>query len=396
MPQSRKGWLHAISALLIALTVLAVAAPPLFAQEQPRRPRNLLEFLFGSRDRTYIEPRRQQPVARPRIRAKSAKARPRAPSEPTIEAVEKLETARTVLVVGDFMGSGLAEGLDAVFAQNPEIRVIDRTKGSSGFAREDFYNWPEEIKALIETEKPATIVVMLGSNDRQQMRIGQSREQLLTENWTKEYQTRSTALATAISERKIPFIWVGQPSFKSKKMLSDMLVFNDVHRQAAEAAGGTFVDIWDGFVDENGAYVTNGPDINGQPVRLRSNDGINLSKAGKRKVAFYTEKPLNKILGIGGGPAGAGIAALPEAGPQSRVPVDRTLPVALDDPELDGGTELLGLKATPKTDAKTAAERLVVEGLAPDPTPGRADDFFGRPLPAPAATAATDPASQQP
>ena len=32
--------------------------------------------------------------------------------------------------------------------------------------------------------------------------------------------------------------------------------------------------------------------MNGQPVRLRSDDGINLSKAGKRKVAFYAEKPL--------------------------------------------------------------------------------------------------------
>ena len=41
----------------------------------------------------------------------------------------------------------------------------------------------------------------------------------------------------------------------------------------------------------------NGPDMNGQPVRLRGSDGISLSKAGKRKVAFYVEKPLNKLLG---------------------------------------------------------------------------------------------------
>ena len=76
-----------------------------------------------------------------------------------------------------------------------------------------------------------------------------------------------------------------------------MLAFNDIYRKAAEGAGAEFVDIWDGFVDENGAYVSTGPDINGQPVRLRAGDGINLSKAGKRKVAFYAEKPLNKLLG---------------------------------------------------------------------------------------------------
>ena len=38
----------------------------------------------------------------------------------------------------------------------------------------------------------------------------------------------------------------------------------------------------------------NGPDMNGQPVRLRGSDGISLSKPGKRKVAFDVEKPLNK------------------------------------------------------------------------------------------------------
>ncbi|MGI6851659.1 SGNH/GDSL hydrolase family protein [Mesorhizobium sp. 1B3] len=375
--------------LLIGLVVLALAVPAALAQEyQPRRPRNLFEFLFGTpRERVIQQRAPNRPAATPRQRTKSAKARVRPPAEPETPVVEKSQTARTVLVIGDFMGSGLAEGLNVVFAENPEIKVIDRTKGSSGFARPDFFDWPKEIKGVIDAEKPAAIVVMLGSNDRQQMRIGDVREQPLTEAWIKEYEARSTALATAMQASKVPFVWVGQPSFKPKKMLSDILAFNDVYRKAAEAAGGTFVDIWEGFVDENGAFVTNGPDINGQPVRLRSNDGINLTKAGKRKVAFYAEKPLYKILGIT--PSGApipGVAALPQAGPQSRVPVDRTLPVSLNDPELDGGAELLGQKIDPKDKPRTAAERLAIDGIAPDPTPGRADDFKPS-TPPPAASA---------
>jgi hypothetical protein len=381
--------LQALPVLLISLVVLSLTVPMVLAQEyQPRRPRNLFEFLFGSRERVIEQRRPERPAARPRQRTKSAKARARPPAEPETPVVEKSQTARTVLVVGDFMGNGLAEGLTAAFAQSPEITVVDRTKGSSGFAREDFFDWPNEIKGVIEAEKPAAIVVMLGSNDRQQMRVGEVREQPLTEAWTREYEARSTALATAMQASKVPFVWVGQPSFKPKKMLSDMLAFNDIYRKAVEGAGGTFVDIWDGFVDENGAFVTNGPDINGQPVRLRSNDGINLSKAGKRKMAFYAEKPLYKILGIA--PSGApvpGVAALPQAGPQSRMPVDRTLPVSLNDPELDGGAELLGQKIEKKSKARTAAERLAIEGIAPEAAPsGRADDF--KPSASPAAPAA--------
>lgn len=395
MPGSWKGWrlLQALPVLVIAIVVLALAAPAVLAQDQqPRRPRNLFEFLFGTRERVIEQRVPQRPAARQRPQAKAPKTHARPPAEPEMPVVEKSQTARAVLVVGDFMASGLAEGLSVAFAQNAEIKVIDRTKGSSGFAREDYYDWPKEIKPLIEADKPAAIVVMLGSNDRQQMRVGDVREQPLTEGWTKEYQARAAALATAMKDSKIPFVWVGQPAFKPKKMLSDMLALNDIYRQAAEGVGGTFVDIWDGFVDENGAFVTDGPDMNGQPVRLRSNDGINMSKAGKRKLAFYVEKPLYKILGIAGSGANAPDAAvLPQAGPQSRMPVDRTLPVSLNDPELDGAGELLGQKIDPKGKAHTAAERLAIEGIAPEPTPGRADDF--RPAGAPVTPAPEAPAA---
>lgn len=388
MPGSRKGWRlsHAIPVLIVVLAAIAVFAPAALAQEEQRRPRNLLEFLFGRSDRGAEQVRPQRPAAGSKNRAKPAKARPKPPPEPEIPVVEKSQTAKEVLVVGDFMGSGLAEGLETVFAENPEVRVVDRTKGSSGFARSDVYDWPTEVEKLIDQEKPVAVVAMLGSNDRQQMRVGPAREAPLSEAWTREYQARALAFAAAVSERKVPLIWVGQPSFQSKKMLSDMLALNDIYRQAAEAADATFVDIWDGFVDENGAYVGSGPDINGQPVRLRSADGINLSKAGKRKVAFYTEKPLNKILGLGTGEMAPGVAALPEAGPGSAVPVDRTPPVALDDPQLDGGSELLGQNIGSKGDARNAAERLAIEGLAPAPTPGRADDF-GQPATSPVAAA---------
>ena len=143
--------------------------------------------------------------------------------------VEKAPDARTVLVVGDFMAAGLAEGLDTAFAENAGIRIVVRANGSSGFVRDDFYNWPEQIKSLIETEKPAAVVVMLGSNDRQQMKVGDVREQPRSENWTKEYERRTDALGKAIARAKVPFLWVGMPAFRVPKMTSDMLAFNDIY-----------------------------------------------------------------------------------------------------------------------------------------------------------------------
>ena len=63
--------------------------------------------------------------------------------------------------------------------------------------------------------------------------------------------------------------------------------------------------------------------------------------------------------------------------------------MAIDDPELDGGQVLLGEKASPKTETRTIAEKLVVEGIASDASPGRADDFGGAPASATATTGAS-------
>src|SRR5690606_37026027 len=134
--------------------------------------------------------------------------------------------------------------------------------------------------------------------------------------------------------------------------------------------------------DENGAYAEIGPDINGQRVRLRGSDGINMTSAGKRKLAFYAERPLNRILGDAASPE---IAALPPGGlaphpveGHEPADIDRTQPIALRDPELDGGSALLGGGTVVPRSAeppRTPAELLIMEGKASQAQPGRADDF---------------------
>ncbi|RUT84088.1 MULTISPECIES: DUF459 domain-containing protein [unclassified Mesorhizobium] len=378
------GLVRRMPVLILAVIVLTVGVAgafhaPAMAQEQQNRGWSLRDLLFPRRSER-IEPPQDIQKPRPRPKAKKPRA-PRPPAEPEIPVVDKAPDARTVLVVGDFMAAGLAEGLDTAFAENAGVRIVVRSNGSSGFVRDDFYNWPEQIKLLIETEKPAAVIVMLGSNDRQQMKVGDVREQPRSETWTKEYERRTEAFGKAIAEAKVPFLWVGMPAFRVSKMTSDMLAFNDIYHQAAESHGGEFVDVWDGFVDENGAFVTSGPDINGQPVRLRADDGINVSRAGKRKLAFYTEKPLLKILGLTApgsvitpsAPAGAPVEAPALAA--APIVIDRTAPMLLSDPALDGGSELLGAAPPAKANPDLPGEKLVVEGKAPIASPGRADDF---------------------
>lgn len=384
-PHIRRRLACLFLAFAVVATSLVFPAPESLAQDDQPRPRRtfIQRLLFGD---DYPEAPRKLRPAQPR--KKVTKARPKRssePAEPEVEVVEKQTDAKIVLVVGDFLGGGLAEGLTTAYAQTTGVAIVDRTSGSSGFVRNDYFSWPAEISGILETVKPAAVVMMIGSNDRQQMRTGERREEKFSEAWVREYEARATVFAAFVQERRIPLIWVGMPAFRPAGMTTDMLALNDIYERVSENAKGEFVDVWDGFVDENGTFVMSGPDVNGQPVKLRAGDGINMTKAGKRKLAFYAEKPLSKIFGDARAPA-IGLPApqnLPNIAidPAAVAKIDRTTPISLTDPELDGGTELLGLTATPKPAPKTPAEKLAIQGIAPEASPGRADDFSGRTRP---------------
>ena len=58
------------------------------------------------------------------------------------------------------------------------------------------------------------------------------------------------------------------------------------------------------------------------------------------------------------------------------IPTDRTPPMALNDPALDGGNELLGAAATsPQTGMGPAVKAPVAKNIAQQSVSGRADDF---------------------
>jgi hypothetical protein len=62
---------------------------------------------------------------------------------------------------------------------------------------------------------------------------------------------------------------------------------DELYRGRAEKAGIAYVDIWDGFVDDQGRYAVQGPDFEGQIRRLRTADGVHFTKAGAVKLASY-------------------------------------------------------------------------------------------------------------
>jgi uncharacterized protein len=197
-----------------------------------------------------------------------------------------------------------------------------------------------------------------------------------SEKWEFAYIKRIDATIAALKSAGVPIIWVGLPSQRGTNASADSAYLNELYRSQAEKAGIVYVDIWDGFVDEDGEYSPQGPDYLGQTRRLRTSDGVYFTKFGARKLAHYVEREIERIykgmpvalpVPVGSSPQvpnakGAGPVQRPAAGPV--VPLTET---RLAPEELLGGDGAAAAGAT-VTRALTKGEALA----APS---GRADDF---------------------
>src|SRR5215211_3838267 len=116
------------------------------------------------------------------------------------------------------------------------------------------------------------------------------------ERWVDLYTKKIDEMIRVLKSKGVPVLWVGLPAVRGAKATADMLFLDSLYREAAGRGGVTYVDVWDGFVDEAGRFVQQGPDFEGQIRRLRSDDGMYFTKAGARKLAHYTEREIARLL----------------------------------------------------------------------------------------------------
>lgn len=301
------------------------------------------------------------------------------------QIVNKSADAATVIVVGDFMANGISYGLSQVFSQNPAIKFIDKTRGLSGVVRDDVINWPNKISEIIDENKPVLVVMQLGMNDRQSMRLKSGHFKKLSPEWQKNYEARIDAFIKNVRSKRIPLMWIGLPPVNKGSMNRDYLAFNEVYQSKVEALGGTYVDIWDGFTNIDGRYIRSGPNVDGRIVKLRASDGINMTRSGQIKMAFYAEKSVRRLTGIGREALFSSLTTLSVGNRQFSEQYDpiasgKTVVIALGGPAADGGSALEGAEGflTSSDAQKSSSFELVARGKTSEASEGRIDAGWGR------------------
>jgi hypothetical protein len=240
---------------------------------------------------------------------------------------------------------------------------------------------------LVEEQTPDAILTIVGANDRQAIRTESGSLAPGTDEWRTAYALRVAGFADALKATGKAILWVGLVPVSSSPMSRDYSAFNGIVREQVESKGLRFIDTWNGFADEEGNYVAVGPDVRGQTVQLRASDGLNFTRAGQRKLAFFVEQQLKEILG-GATPELAAISptmgTVEPGGPTPQIgPM-----VPLEALSAAGGEALSGSPGTEEEDAQvtatTSPEGDGEEHVAPE---GRVDDYRWPPPPAASASA---------
>ena len=340
-------------------------------QPQPPKRRTLFDMLFGNNDQ------QDQPPPPPAVVKKPKKAALPTPPKP---AIEKAATATRLAVFGDSMATDVAAALDRFYADDPNIVIINQSVGSSGFARPDFFDWDKTAVDQVQKNSFDMAVMIVGINDRQTIKSPDGSLKALTPEWTSLYQSRVAAFVQAIRGANKPLIWVGLPPMKADDLSAALGQISATQRLAAFAGGAEFVDIYDRYVDENGDYSPNGPDLNGKQVQMRKSDGIHFTAAGADKLAYYLNQTI-KLYYHGGGSVGITVADLlagTDAAIMVRPPYQglgqtRLLEVAGAVIPLSQGpkraTDLVTAAAAPSTEAAFDSTQMI------DAPAGRVDDF---------------------
>lgn len=412
-----------VTALALLIGIAGTASAQFFGfggpqPQQRQQPRGGGGGWFGG---DFFQPFQQAPQQQAPRRREDFSRAPQ--SDKTNAAAE-----RNVLVLGDSMADWLGYGLEDAYAEQPDMGVIRKHKTVSGLLRYqpkgEPSDWAAAAKGILANEKADAIVIMLGLSDRipirepdkkaakkegatdvkpgdkpadtadnaddadigdpgsivneRGARSGGGMVDFRDDRWGELYAKKIEEMINIAKSKGVPVLWVGLPAVRGPKAMADMVYLNNLYRDAAGKAGITYVDIWDGFVDESGRFLQQGPDFEGQIRRLRTPDGVYFTKPGARKMAHYVEREITRLLS--GRSAPVELPSEP-AQPDTNVVPGAPPPRPLAGPIVPlvaasiGGDTLLGGPGAKALNVDPLVAKTLVKGEPLNAPAGRADDF---------------------
>jgi uncharacterized protein len=219
-----------------------------------------------------------------------------------------------IAFAGDSTADGLWGGISDFVAMNSclksQFELGRFAKDSTGLTRPDRYNWPEQIKKIVEKFKPDLFVISFGLNDRQPLvERTESRQnqviQLEAPEWPEKYRGNALEVLKNATVEKAGVVWMGLAVMRDRVTNIDAQLKNKIFADAVaefHADNVQFVEPWKLNSSGTDVFATYAPDFNKRIVQIRTSDGEHFTSAGDLIVAHYVFPKIVENLANSGKP----------------------------------------------------------------------------------------------
>lgn len=237
--------------------------------------------------------------ASPRLSGGAGLARPAMGPERDPRATTTTEAARSlppllptaasplrVLEIGDSLGIDLGDQLRSQLDASATARTVVASLGDSGLSNVSYYDWPAHLGVLLATDHPQVVVVFIGANDDQGLTVDGSAAAPGTPAWVAAYAERVDDVVREATDAGARVVWVGMPPMADPDLNAAMELEDAIYQsQTAPFPGALYVSSTPVLGSPSGGYETSRPGAAGQPVVLRTPDGVHLTPAGAALLA---------------------------------------------------------------------------------------------------------------
>jgi len=203
-----------------------------------------------------------------------------------------------VLEIGDSLGNDLGWGLARELTSTHALTLIQKDKSASGLVTAWFYNWHQHLKTLLKQYHPDLLIVCVGGDDEQGMKVNGNVYGFDTPQWRTRYSALIRQIDTMATASRTYVLWVGLPVMAPNIYREGVAELNSLYRTVATTVPGvTFLPSWSLFANAQGAFESAAL-VNHVRTLLRSPDGIHLSYVGENVFATFVTDEIASIYHV--------------------------------------------------------------------------------------------------
>lgn len=217
-----------------------------------------------------------------------------------IDSAATVKTVGTckILLIGDSIGNNLGYGMLGQISGAKTLSFALRAKASTGLSNSWYYNWESKLKTFLRNEKPNLVIVLMGANDRQNIKIGSTVYTYGTAAWKRVYSQSVGRMTKLATDSGAYVMWFGMPICKPYNYNKGMTLITSLYKaQVPKNTGARFIDLHELTADAHGNY-TQYLTVNGYRKMVRGEDGIHFTSPGQGVLGTYAIDQVATLLHV--------------------------------------------------------------------------------------------------